>query len=39
MKNIQIINGVDDCAYDIFAAADEEFSLIFSSGPRRRWPT
>jgi len=29
MKNIQIIDGADNCVYDIFAATDDEFSLIF----------
>jgi hypothetical protein len=32
MKNIQVIDGADNCVYDIFAATDEEFSLIFPSG-------
>ncbi|WP_019881412.1 MULTISPECIES: hypothetical protein [unclassified Methylophilus] len=29
MKNIQVIDGADNCVYDIFAATDEEFWLIF----------
>lgn len=29
MKNIQIIDGAVNCVYDIFAATDEEFELIF----------
>lgn len=29
MKNIQIIDGAMNCVYDIFAATDEEFALIF----------
>lgn len=29
MKNIQVIDGAENCVYDIFAAMDEEFSLIF----------
>jgi hypothetical protein len=29
MKNIQVIDGADNSVYDIFAATDEEFSLIF----------
>ncbi|MBD2364329.1 MULTISPECIES: hypothetical protein [unclassified Anabaena] len=29
MKNIQVIDGARNCAYDIFAATDEEFKLIF----------
>lgn len=32
MKNIQIIDGAENCVYDIFAATDEEFSLLFPSG-------
>lgn len=32
MKNIQIFDGADNAVYDIFAATDEEFALIFSSG-------
>ncbi|MDR2880653.1 MAG: hypothetical protein LBV29_01960 [Azoarcus sp.] len=32
MKNIQIIDGAENCAYDIFAATDGEFALIFPEG-------
>ncbi|WP_457328722.1 hypothetical protein [Rhizobacter sp. P5_C2] len=32
MKNIQVIDGAENCVYDIFQASDEEFSLIFSDG-------
>ena len=32
MKNIQIIDGAENCVYDIFAATDEEFGLIFPNG-------
>ncbi|MFD1156215.1 hypothetical protein [Undibacterium aquatile] len=32
MKNIQIIDGADNSVFDIFAAAEEEFSLIFADG-------
>jgi hypothetical protein len=32
MKNIQVIDGALNCTYDIFAATDEEFGLIFPSG-------
>jgi len=32
VKNIQIFDGADNAIYDIFAATDEEFSLIFPSG-------
>jgi hypothetical protein len=29
MKNILVIDGADNCAYDIYAATDEEFRVIF----------
>ena len=29
MKNVMIIDGADNCAYDIFAATDDEFALMF----------
>jgi hypothetical protein len=29
MKNIQVFDGADNALYDIFAATDEEFALIF----------
>lgn len=32
MKNIQIIDGAQNCVYDIFAATDEEFALVFAEG-------
>ena len=32
MKNIQVIDGARNCVYDIFAATEEEFSLIFPKG-------
>jgi hypothetical protein len=32
MKNIQVIDGAINSAYDIFSATDEEFSLIFPEG-------
>jgi hypothetical protein len=32
MKNIQIIDGAQNCVYDIFAATEEEFALIFPTG-------
>jgi hypothetical protein len=31
MKNIQIIDGAQNCVYDIFMATEEEYSLIFPS--------
>lgn len=32
MKNIQVIDRADNCVYDIFAATDEEFELVFQKG-------
>jgi len=32
MKNIQVIDGAENCTYDIFAATEKEFSLIFPDG-------
>ncbi len=32
MKNIQVIDGAINCVFDIFAATDEEFALIFPAG-------
>ena len=32
MKNIQIFDGAVNAVYDIFAATDDEFALIFSAG-------
>ena len=32
MKNIQIFDGAENAVYDIFAATDEEFALIFPNG-------
>lgn len=32
MKNIQIFDTAENSVYDIFAATDEEFALIFSAG-------
>ncbi len=29
MKNIQVIDGAINCAYDIYAATEEDFLLIF----------
>jgi hypothetical protein len=29
MKNIQVIDGADNCTYDVYAATDEEFAEIF----------
>lgn len=32
MKNIQVIDGADNSVYDVFAATEEEFALIFPQG-------
>ena len=29
MKNIQVIDGADNCTYDIFEISDEDFKIIF----------
>ena len=29
MKNIMVIDGAENCVYDIFAASDDDFALIF----------
>ena len=32
MKNIQVIDGTENCVYDIFAASDADFRVIFGRG-------
>ena len=32
MKNIHVIDGADNCVYDIFAATDEEFVIVLKDG-------
>ena len=32
MKNIQVIDGAENCVYDIFAASEEDFALLFPNG-------
>lgn len=32
MKDIQVIDGAENCVYDIFSATDDEFTLIFEAG-------
>ncbi|MDR2880417.1 MAG: hypothetical protein LBV29_00745 [Azoarcus sp.] len=32
MKYIQVIDGAVNCVYDIFAATDDEFALVFPEG-------
>jgi hypothetical protein len=29
MKSIQVIDGADNCTYDIYEVSDQDFSLIF----------
>lgn len=29
MKNILVVNGAENCVYDVFAVADEVFALVF----------
>jgi hypothetical protein len=31
MKNVMVIDGADNCAYDVFAATDEEFAIMFAA--------
>ena len=32
MRNIQVIDGADNCTYDIYAVTEEEFEVIFPDG-------
>lgn len=32
MKNIQVVDGAENCVYDIFSISDEDFTIIFPSG-------
>jgi hypothetical protein len=32
MKNIMVIDGADNCVYDIFTASDDDFALVFPLG-------
>jgi len=32
VKNIQVIDGATNCVYDVFAATEEEFAVIFPLG-------
>jgi GGDEF domain-containing protein len=29
MKNVQVIDGADNCTYDIYALTDDEFAIVF----------
>lgn len=32
MKNVLVIDGADNCVYDIFAFTDEQFAIVFPRG-------
>jgi hypothetical protein len=32
MKNVQVIDGAQNCTYDVFAASDEDHALLFPNG-------
>lgn len=32
MKNVQMIDGAENCVYDIFATTDDDFETIFPNG-------
>jgi hypothetical protein len=32
MKNIMVVDGAENCVYDIFATPDDDFALIFPEG-------
>ena len=32
MKNIQVIDGAENCVFDVFAATEAEFALLFRPG-------
>ena len=32
MKNIVVVDGAENCVYDIFATPDDDFTLIFPEG-------
>ena len=32
MKNIMVIDGAENCVYDVFAVPDDDFALIFPEG-------
>ena len=32
MKSIQVIDGADNCAYDVFSISDKSFEKIFPDG-------
>jgi hypothetical protein len=32
MKNIMVIDGAENCVYDLFSVSDDDFALIFPAG-------
>jgi hypothetical protein len=32
MKNIMVIDGAENCVYDVFGVSDDDFALIFPEG-------
>lgn len=32
MKNVQVIDGADNCTYDVFATTDKDFAVLFPDG-------
>src|SRR5262245_17137054 len=32
MKNIMVVDGAENCVYDVFATPDDDFALIFPDG-------
>jgi hypothetical protein len=32
MKNVQVIDGAENCTYDIFAVTEKEYALLFPDG-------
>lgn len=32
MKNIMVIDGAENCVYDVFSVSDDDFALIFPGG-------
>lgn len=32
MKNVQVIDGADNCAYNVYAISDDDYDLMFPNG-------
>lgn len=32
MKHVQVIDGAQNCVYDVFSASDEDYALLFPEG-------